>query len=201
MTQEHATLRQAALERATRETRIEAFVRLDGAGRADISTGVGFLDHMLTALTVHGRLDVTLRCQGDLHVDDHHTAEDCAIVLGQCIDRALGDRSGIERFGWALVPMDEALARAAVDLVTRSVCVVRLGLRRERLGELSSENVGHVIWSLVSNARCVAHVDVLRGRNDHHRAEAAFKALAVALRQAVARSGRPAADNSTKGVL
>lgn len=201
MTQGRTGPRQGAVERATRETRIEGMVRLDGAGLAEISTGVGFLDHMLTALAVHGRMDVTLRCQGDTRVDDHHTAEDCAIVLGQCIDRALGDRAGVERFGWAMVPMDEALARAAVDLVTRSVCVARLGLRRERLGELSCENVGHVICSLVSNIRCVAHVDVLRGRNDHHRAEAAFKALAVALRQAVALAPGTGAGNSTKGVL
>src|SRR5690606_38150634 len=131
--------------------------------------------------TCHARFDLTLRCVGDLEVDDHHTAEDCALALGTALDRALGDRAGIGRFGHAYAPLDEALARAVVDLSGRPHPEVQLDLRREALGALACENVGHVLRSLAIAARATLHVDVLKGENDHHKAEAAFKATALAL--------------------
>ena len=148
----------------------------------------------------HGRIDLTLKCKGDLHICDHHTAEDCALAVGAAIDQALGDRKGIARFGHAHVPLDEALARSVVDLSGRPHHEVDLALRREALGGLSCENVGHVLRSLATAARITLHVDVLRGENDHHRAEAAFKATALALRAALTRSGETSVP-STKGVL
>ena len=194
------TSRSATVSRKTNETDITLTLNLDGSGKADITTGIGFLDHMLGALTKHARFDLTLKCQGDLHIDDHHTAEDCALALGAALDEALGDRAGIGRFGSAYAPLDEALARAVIDLSGRPYAHVALGLRGERLGDLACENIGHVLRSLAIAARATLHVDLLRGENDHHRAEAAFKATALALRQAVAKGG---GDNvpSTKGVL
>lgn len=181
--------RTARVERATAETTASADLSLDGTGRADIATGIGFLDHLLTALTRHARFDLTLRLDGDLHVDDHHSAEDAALVLGTALDRALGDRRGVVRFGWALAPLDEALARVAVDLSGRPFSDVHLDLRRDAIGGIACENVTHVLQSFATAARLTLHVDVLKGANDHHRAEAAFKATALALRAAVARSG------------
>jgi imidazoleglycerol-phosphate dehydratase len=181
--------RRAELRRETAETRVGVALDLDGAGRAAVRTGVGFFDHLLTALARHGGLDLDLSCDGDLQVDDHHTVEDCALALGAAIDQVLGQRRGIARFGFAFAPLDEALARAVVDLSGRPFAAVDLGLARERIGDLSSENAGHAIRSLAVGARATIHVDVLRGENDHHRAEAAFKALALALRQAVAATG------------
>lgn len=192
--------RTAAVERQTNETNITARVTLDGAGQAQIQSGIGFLDHLLTALAKHARFDVELTCEGDLQVDDHHTAEDCALALGTALDAALGARRGVARFGHAYAPLDDALARAVVDLSGRPFAAIELGLTREKLGELACENVGHVLASLAMAARCSLHVDVLRGVNDHHRAEAAFKAVALALRQAVARDGSDDVP-STKGVL
>lgn len=194
------TTRRATVERETRETRVRVQVDLDGTGAAEVQTGIGFLDHLLETLARHARIDVTLVCEGDLRVDDHHTAEDCALALGEALDRALGERRGIARFGWALAPLDEALARVALDLSGRPWPVVELGLRREALGGLACENVVHVLNSLAVALRCALHVDVLRGDNDHHRAEAATKALALALRQAVRRDGSDQVP-STKGVL
>ncbi|MDX2148637.1 MAG: imidazoleglycerol-phosphate dehydratase HisB [Planctomycetota bacterium] len=199
---EHSGNRRVAqISRVTRETTISLALDLDGGGRAiRVKTGIGFLDHMLSSLALHSGFDLDLACEGDLHVDDHHTAEDCAIALGQALDRALGTREGIVRFGSCYAPLDEALARSVVDLVTRPHCSVDLGLRRESLGGLSCENVPHVFVSLAMNARLTLHVDVLKGENDHHRAEAAFKSLALALRQAVSpRAGGVLA--STKGVI
>lgn len=194
------TGRKAEKKRQTKETQIDIGVDLDGRGRAQVDTGIGFLDHMLGALSKHSRIDVSLACRGDLEVDDHHTAEDCAIALGEAIDAALGERKSIHRFGWAYAPLDEALARAVVDLSGRPHAVVELGLSREDIGGMNMENVAHVIRSLATSLRASVHVDVLRGENDHHRAEAAFKALALALRQAVGRDER-AGVPSTKGVL
>jgi imidazoleglycerol-phosphate dehydratase len=194
-----ATTRSGSVERTTRETSIRCVLTLDGGGRVKVATGIGFLDHMLGSLALHAGWDLDLTCTGDLHIDDHHTAEDCAIVLGQALDRALGDRTGIVRFGSAYAPLDEALSRVVVDLCTRPVAVVNLGLKREMLGTLSCENVPHVLRSLAISGRFTLHADVLAGENDHHRAEAAFKALALALRQATAVGG--AAVASTKGVL
>lgn len=194
-------MRTATVSRTTAETSITCTLSLDGTGTASVSTGIGFLDHLLTALARHGRLDLELRCTGDLHVDDHHTAEDCALVLGRCLDEALGDRRGVRRFGDAFAPLDEALARAVVDLSGRPWPEVDLGLKREMLGGLATENVGHVVRSLAIASRSCIHLDVLRGANDHHRAEAAFKALALALRSAVALDGPADRVPSTKEVL
>lgn len=192
--------RTATVERATSETRIAVTINLDGSGQADIFTGIAFLDHMLNAMARHGRFDLSLRCEGDLDIDDHHTAEDCALALGSAIDRALGERRGVARFGHAYAPLDEALARVVIDLSGRPMPVVDLGLKREMLGGIACENLTHVFVSLAMNLRAAVHVDVLRGENDHHRAEAAFKALGLALRAAVAVTG-PDEVPSTKGVL
>ena len=194
------TSRSATVGRKTKETDIALTLDIDGSGKADVATGIGFLDHMLATLAKHARFDLTLKCQGDLHIDDHHTAEDCALALGAALDEALGDRAGIGRFGSAYAPLDEALARAVIDLSGRPYAYVSLGLRGERLGGLACENVGHVLRSLAIAARATLHVDLLRGENDHHRAEAAFKATALALRQAVAKGGGDDVP-STKGVL
>jgi imidazoleglycerol phosphate dehydratase HisB len=192
--------RTASVERRTAETSIRVHLALDGTGRARIDSGIGFLDHMLTALTKHARLDLELACEGDLEVDDHHSAEDCALALGQALDQALGERRGIHRFASAYAPLDEALARAVVDLSGRPWPEIHLGFRREMLGEIATENLTHFFQSLAITARMALHVDVLRGANDHHRAEAAFKALALALRQAIALDGSQEVP-STKGVL
>jgi imidazoleglycerol phosphate dehydratase HisB len=191
--------RTAEVRRKTRETDITLHLNLDGTGASSIATGIGFLDHMLTTLARFARFDLDLTCSGDLHVDDHHTAEDCALALGGALDQALGDRRGIVRFGHAYAPLDEALARVVVDLSGRPWPQVDLGFRRERIGAIATENLTHVFQSLAMSARCALHVDVLKGENDHHRAEAAFKACALALRQAVARDGGDVP--STKGVL
>jgi len=195
-----AKRRRASVHRTTRETDIELTLDLDGSGEADVATGIGFLDHMLGALAKHARFDLHLRCKGDLHIDDHHTSEDCALALGAALSEALGERRGIYRFGHAYAPLDEALARAVVDLSGRPWPEVSLGLRRERIGQIACESLGHVLRSLAIAARASLHVDVLKGENDHHRAEAAFKACALALRQAVARDGT-ADIPSTKGSL
>ena len=193
------TNRTTTRERSTKETTIRCRLNLDGIGEIAVATGIGFLDHMLTALAFHAGWDLELQCSGDLEVDDHHTAEDCALALGEALDAALGDRAGIVRFGSAYAPLDEALARTVVDLSGRPWPQVELGLTREKLGELACENIGHVLRSLAMSARCALHVDVLRGDNDHHRAEAAFKATALALRQATART--EGGVRSTKGAL
>jgi imidazoleglycerol-phosphate dehydratase len=192
--------RTASVTRETLETRVAVELVLDGSGRSEVSSGIGFLDHMLGALAKHARFDLRLSCTGDLVVDDHHTAEDCALALGQALDQALGERRGIARFGSAFAPLDEALARAVVDLSGRPCAVVDLGLTREALGQLACENVPHVFTSLATAGRMALHLDVLRGSNDHHRAEAAFKATALALREAVRIEG-PDQVPSTKGVL
>ena len=192
--------RRAAATRKTLETAIAVELSLDGSGRAEVATGIGFLDHMLGALARHARFDLSLKCQGDLDIDDHHTVEDCALALGQVLDQALAERRGIARFGSAYAPLDEALARAVVDLSGRPCAVVELGLARETLGGLACENVAHFFISLATTGRMALHLDVLRGANDHHRAEAAFKATALALRQAVRLEG-PDQVPSTKGVL
>ncbi|MCL4741581.1 MAG: imidazoleglycerol-phosphate dehydratase HisB [Phycisphaerales bacterium] len=192
--------RTATINRKTRETEIALTLSLDGAGVVTVSTGVGFLDHLLTALATHAGFDLSLTCTGDLHVDDHHTAEDCAIALGHAIDKALGERTGIARFGSAYAPLDEALARAVVDLVTRPHATVNLPLNYDRIGGLACENIPHVLASLATAARLCLHADLIRGDNDHHKAEATFKATALALRQAVAPTGSTDAP-STKGVM
>jgi len=190
--------RRAERARRTRETDITCSLVLDGTGEGDIATGIGFLDHMLTALARHARFDLAMKCTGDVHIDDHHTAEDCAIVLGEALAESLGDRSGVRRFGSAYAPLDEALSRAVVDLVSRPHAEVHLPLRRERVGELACENAVHFFVTLAVSGRFTLHIDGLRAGNDHHAIESAFKALAVALAEAVTpREGL----SSTKGVL
>jgi imidazoleglycerol-phosphate dehydratase len=193
-------VRKTGIARETLETKIDVSLTLDGEGKAEVSTGIGFLDHLLSTLAKHSRFDLTLKCAGDLHIDDHHTAEDCAIAIGQALDTALGERRGIRRFGSAFAPLDEALSRAVVDLSGRPFASVELGLTRETIGQLSCEMIPHVIASVATASRSCFHVDVLKGDNDHHKAESAFKALALALRQAVSRDGSDGVP-STKGVL
>lgn len=191
--------RSATLRRATKETEITVELCLDGSGSADIGTGLPFLDHMLTALCLHSRMDLVVRAVGDVEVDDHHTVEDCALLLGQAVDQALGERTAIRRFAHAYAPLDEALCRAVVDLSGRPFAVVELPFRREMLGTVATENLVHFLQSFATAGRMALHVDLLRGDNDHHKAEAAFKAVALALRQAVGRDGESVP--STKGVL
>ena len=193
-------VRTAKVERRTNETSIVVELTIDGRGESTVATGIGFLDHLLGTLAKHAGFDLALRCDGDLEIDDHHTAEDCALALGQALDAALGERRGIARFGSAYAPLDEALARAVVDLSGRPFARVELGLAREMLGQLACENVGHVLRSLAIASRTTLHVDLLIGDNDHHCAEAAFKSVALALRQAVGRR-EGASVPSTKGVL
>jgi imidazoleglycerol phosphate dehydratase HisB len=181
--------RRASVTHRTGETTVAVELGLDGRGATSIASGIGMLDHLLSSLARYARFDLRLTCTGDLAVDDHHTAEDCALAFGAALDQALGERRGIERFGWALAPLDEALARVAVDLSGRPFSAVRLRLRRETLGTLAGENIPHVLASFATAARAALHVDVLRGANDHHKAEAAFKAAGLALRQAVRDSG------------
>ncbi|RDA87659.1 hypothetical protein CP532_3804 [Ophiocordyceps camponoti-leonardi (nom. inval.)] len=167
-----------------------------------VDTGIGFLDHMLHALAKHAGWSLAIKCRGDLHIDDHHTAEDCCIALGSVFNKALGTPSGLTRFGYGYAPLDEALSRAVVDLSNRPYCVVDLGLKREWLGKLSCEMVPHCLQSFAQAARVTMHVDCLRGENDHHRAESAFKALAVAIRMATSRvPGKEGEVPSTKGTL
>lgn len=192
--------RQVELERKTFETEISLSLNLDGSGKAEVSTGLGFLDHMINALTKHGKFDLKLQCKGDLHVDDHHTAEDCALALGQAFEKALGERRGINRFGNAYAPLDEALARAVVDLSGRPTAVINLQLEREKVGDISCECLTHFFESFAMASHNTVHVDVIRGANDHHKVEAAFKALARALRMAVSPDGTNEVP-STKGVL
>ena len=192
--------RDARIKRETSETQITVELALDGSGRAEIDTGIGFLDHLLSALTRHGGFDLTLTCRGDLAIDDHHTVEDCGIVLGTALDEALGDRRGIARFASAFAPLDEALARAVVDISGRGAGYLLLDLQRESIGALSTENIPHFLDSMARHAGITLHLDVLKGANDHHRAEAAFKALALALREAVALTGGSEVP-STKGII
>jgi imidazoleglycerol-phosphate dehydratase len=192
--------RTATVERVTHETAVSVTLAIDGTGRTEVSTGIGFLDHLFDTLGRHSGFDLTIDCKGDVRVDDHHSAEDCALGFGEALDRALGERRGITRFGSGFAPLDEALARAVVDLSGRPYAAVDLGLGRDVIGGLACENIAHVLRSLATAARLTLHVDVLRGENDHHRAEAAFKALALALRQAVACSGGDDIP-STKGTL
>jgi imidazoleglycerol phosphate dehydratase HisB len=191
--------RTATVTRRTSEVEVTVRLDLDGDGRAVVATGLGFLDHMLDSLARHGRLDLEVRATGDLAVDDHHTVEDCAIALGRAIDEALGDRSGITRFGHAYAPLDESLARAVVDLSGRPWPEIAIPFVREMLGEMASENLVHFLRSLAIEGRMALHVDLIRGDNDHHKAEAAFKAVALALRAAVSVTG--SGIQSTKGTL
>lgn len=193
--------RTAHVQRQTRETSIEVWLNLDGAGETDIRSGVPFLDHLLSHVAVHGLLDLRVQAQGDLEIDEHHTVEDIAIVLGQALDQALGRREGIRRMGEAHVLMDEALAFVAVDLSGRPYAVIDATFARPVIGALGTDMISHFLETLAFHARMNLHARVLYGSNDHHRAEALFKALGRALRQAVEIDPRRAGVPSTKGVL
>ena len=193
--------RRVTVARRTHETDIAVTLDLDGTGAADVRTGVGFLDHLLVSFAHHGLFDLAVRATGDLEVDEHHTVEDVALVLGSALAEALGDRSGVARFGEASVPMDEALATAIVDVGGRPYAVVDLPFRGERVGALPTQLVEHALEAFARTSGTTLHLRGT-GRNDHHLAEAAFKALARALRAAVAEDPRRAgAVPSTKGSL
>jgi imidazoleglycerol-phosphate dehydratase len=194
--------RTASIARKTTETDIKVTLNLDGSGKADIDTGIGFLDHMLTALTRHGMFDLTVRAKGDLHIDFHHTTEDVGIVIGQTFAKAVGDKRGISRFGHALIPMDETLAEAAVDISGRPFLVWNVSFERPKIGEMDTELFEEFFRALAFNAMVTLHVTRRAGVNAHHVAEACFKATARALRAACAIDPR-AADSipSTKGAL
>ncbi|RDB20945.1 Imidazoleglycerol-phosphate dehydratase [Hypsizygus marmoreus] len=197
--------RQANVSRKTNETDIEVSINLDCGPGSDsvqaieVSTGIGFLDHMYTALAKHSGMSLTMKCKGDLWIDDHHTADD-AIALGTVFKKALGEVRGIRRYGTGFAPLDEALSRAVIDICSRPYCVTELGLKREKIGDLSTEMIPHIFYSFAIAAGATLHIDVLRGENDHHRAESAFKALALAIRQAIERTGGNDVP-STKGIL
>jgi imidazoleglycerol-phosphate dehydratase len=194
--------RRAAITRRTSETDISLELCLDGSGQARVETGIGFLDHMLTAFARHGLFDLSLTARGDLHIDAHHTVEDTGIVLGQGFAEALGDKRGITRFGQALVPMDEALAEAAVDISGRAHLAWNAAFSREMLGDIDTQLFEEFFRAFVGNARVTLHVTSRAGSNAHHVAESCFKAAARALRQAVTIDARVAdAIPSTKGAL
>lgn len=194
-------MRSATVERSTRETSVQLTLEVDGQGRAHVNTGIGFLDHMLTLVAGHGLFDLTVQAQGDLHIDDHHTAEDTFICLGKALDQALGDRQGIVRTAHSYVPMDESLALVAVDLSGRPYCVFDADFVTPKLGDLGTDMLFHLFESLAMHARMNLHAKVLYGRNDHHKAEALFKGLARALDAATVVDARRQGVPSTKGTL
>ena len=193
--------RQATIHRQTSETDVRVTIDLDGRGRHSVATGIGFLDHMLAALAVHGLFDITVQAVGDLHIDPHHTIEDTAIVLGRALDAALGDRAGIRRAGHAFMPMDEALAFVALDLSGRPYTVFSATWHTPAIGQFPTDLVEHFFETLAVHGRLTLHARLEYGRNDHHGAEALFKALARALAVAVERDPRRADVASTKGTL
>lgn len=214
--------RRATISRITNETKIQIAVSLNGGSvtlensilkdvtydatqstssqTISINTGVGFLDHMIHALAKHGGWSLIVECIGDLHIDDHHTTEDVGIALGMAFKQALGQVRGVKRFGTGFAPLDEALSRAVVDLSNRPYAVIELGLKREKIGDLSCEMIPHFLESFAQAAHITLHVDCLRGFNDHHRAESAFKALAIAIKESISSNGTNEVP-STKGVL
>jgi imidazoleglycerol-phosphate dehydratase len=193
--------RQGRVERKTRETDIRLLLDLDGSGRAEVATGIGFFDHMLTALAKHGHFDLTVRCQGDLHVDAHHSVEDVGIAFGQALREALGDKCGIVRFGHAYVPLDEALSRCVIDLSGRPWLHFGVEFKARQIGTMPTELFEDFFWAVADHGRLNIHLDTLRGRNGHHIAETLFKSTARALSMAVALDPRVKDVPSTKGSL
>ncbi|HZK80289.1 MAG TPA: imidazoleglycerol-phosphate dehydratase HisB [Humisphaera sp.] len=193
--------RLAVISRQTKETRIHVELNLDGAGRTEPRTGVGFFDHMLDLLGRHSLIDLNVQAEGDLQIDPHHTVEDVGIVIGQALEQALGDKRGIHRYGWAIVPMDESLAQVAVDLSGRPAFVFKVNFTGESIGAFPTELVEEFFKSLATNAKMNLHIHVPYGTNNHHIAEAIFKATARALRQAVTHDPRNDDVPSTKGSL
>lgn len=194
-------MQSATIQRKTKETNISVNLRIDGSGKYSVSTGIGFLDHMMELFARHGMFDIQLKCKGDLHVDDHHTTEDVAIALGQAFSKALNERAGIARYGSSYVPMDESLARCVVDLGGRSALVFKAEFNRKSVGDLSTEMIRHFFQSFAENIKANIHVEVLYGSNTHHKIEAMFKSLARALRVACERDARVKGVLSTKGKL
>ncbi|MBN1120038.1 MAG: imidazoleglycerol-phosphate dehydratase HisB [Anaerolineae bacterium] len=195
------SMRQAKITRNTNETQIELTLNVDGSGKASIDTGVGFFDHMLHHIAVHGLFDLDVKASGDLEIDAHHTVEDIAIVFGQALDKALGDRKGIVRMGESTVPMDETLARVIVDLSGRPYAVIQGTFNFEMLGQMPTTLVPHVLETIAIHGKMNLHAEVLYGRDDHHKAEALFKALGRALDQATRLDPRRGGVPSTKGTL
>lgn len=192
-------MRKCSLKRRTNETDIEVVINLDGSGITEIDTGIGFLNHMLTLFGFHGGFDLKIKCSGDLDVDSHHTSEDVGIVLGQALKEALGDKKGIERYGFMILPMDEAIARVAVDLSGRPYLAYGIEFNRSSLGEIATEDFKEFFRGFVNNSLSTLHVELLYGENDHHKIEAVFKGLGRALKEACRiTSGRL---QSTKGDL
>ena len=191
--------RKAACRRSTKETRVSVMLDLDGSGDAAVRTGIGFFDHLLTSFAHHALFDLTVTTEGDVEVDDHHTVEDTALCVGEALGAALGDRTGIHRFGDARVPMDEAVAVATVDVGGRPYSVTDLELANPAIGALTAQNIPHALEAFARSAGITMHLTAT-GRNDHHVAEAAFKALARALRAAVSPDPRRSGVPSTKGI-
>lgn len=195
-------MRQASIERETKETAISASVDLDGSGRYEISTGIGFLDHMLEQLSRHSLIDITMKAKGDLHIDYHHTTEDTGIVLGQAVAQALGDRVGITRYGEASIPMDETLTRVTLDASNRPYLIWKVEFSRDKLGTMDTELFKEWFQAFAQNAGLTLHVETLYGTNNHHIVESCYKALARALRSAIEIDPRKADQvPSTKGKL
>jgi imidazoleglycerol-phosphate dehydratase len=197
-----AFARRASVERKTRETEISISVDLDGAGRSEISTGIGFLDHMLDQLSRHSLIDLKVKAKGDLHIDFHHTTEDTGIAIGEAVSKALGERKGINRYGDALIPMDETLTRVALDASNRPYLIWKVNFTRGKLGEMDTELFKEWFQAFAQNAGLTLHVENLYGENNHHIVESCFKGLARALRAAIEIDPRKSdAIPSTKGVL
>lgn len=193
--------RRATIKRATKETRIELSLHLDGTGQVNVNTGIGFFDHMLHHIGRHGLFDLDIRAQGDLHVDDHHTVEDVGICLGEAIARAVGDKQGIRRYGFFVLPMEEALAQVAVDLSGRAAVVYRAQYAGSKIGGFDVQLIEEFLRAVALNARINLHVTAPYGNNDHHVAEAICKALGKSLRMAVELDPRERSVPSTKGIL
>src|SRR5712691_546766 len=195
-------MRTAAVERKTKETQIKVELNVDGSGQGEIDTGMPFMDHMLGHIRQHGLFDLTIKASGDLQIDEHHTVEDIAITLAQALTQALGDKRGITRMGWALVPMDEALAQVAVDISGRGVSSLDMPFGNAKLGTMESQLLAHFVDSLARHGGININAKIVQGDNDHHRAEALFKALGRALDQATTLDPRLGASiPSTKGSL
>lgn len=192
-------MRIAKLERKTNETAISVEINIDGTGENDIDTGIGFLDHMLHLVAFHGSFDLKISCHGDLYIDDHHSAEDIGIALGQAFSKALGDRRGIKRYSGLYIPMDEALCLAAVDISGRPYLIYNIDFRGEKLGSMSTQSFKEFFRAFAFNAGITLHINLLYGENDHHKIEAAFKAFAKAMKEA----SQVVSDDipSSKGVL
>ena len=192
-------MRSYKIERNTLETQILVEIDLDGTGKAEIDTGVGFFDHMLTLMAFHGKFDMKVKCSGDIYVDDHHTIEDIGIALGECVKQALGDRRGIKRYSTVFIPMDEALAQTSIDVSNRPYLVFNAEFTDERVGNMATQMVKEFFRAFVNESRVTLHINLLYGENDHHKIEAIFKSFARALKDAIEIISDEVA--SSKGVL